>query len=107
MQGFGGQDASTESINVLFCLFVCPQSQKKPQGENENGERERTRVSKEMMMRKKHQRKLLEIQMRVLCSNLLNLLNKQRVFVCQTTHTMCVTANKTFFTEQVKVIASL
>lgn len=61
MQGFGGQDASTESINVLFCLFVCPESQRKPQGENENGGIERMRVSEGMMMRKKHQRKLLKI----------------------------------------------
>lgn len=59
VQGFGGQDASAESINVLLCLFVCPQSPRKPQEENENGERERITVSEEMM-REKHHCKLLK-----------------------------------------------
>lgn len=33
----------------MFCVFVCPRSPKKPQGENKNGGRERKRVSEEMM----------------------------------------------------------
>lgn len=53
----GGIDASTESINVLFCLFVCPQSLRKPWGENEDRGSERMSFSS-MMMREKHQHKL-------------------------------------------------
>lgn len=41
MQGFRDPDASTESINVLFCLFVCPQSPRKPWGENGKREEEK------------------------------------------------------------------
>ncbi len=98
MQGFGGQDASTESINVLFCLFVCPQSPRKPQGENENGGRERMRISEEMMMRKKHQRKLLKIQydncLVLQCSK--HIYINAIYFVYETIHIMCLTAKQIY-----------
>lgn len=50
----GAIDASAGSINVLFCLFVCPQSPGKPWGENADRRLERLRCSS-MMMRRKHQ----------------------------------------------------
>lgn len=45
VQGFGGRDASAESINVFLCLFVCPESPKKPWGENEDRRGDGMRVS--------------------------------------------------------------
>lgn len=54
----GAIDASAGSINVLFCVFVCPQSPEKPWGENADRRLERMSFSS-VMMRQKHQRRLL------------------------------------------------
>lgn len=84
MRGFGGQDASTESINVLFCLFVCPQSLRKPQGENENGEEKDSEDSSSAEMRKKHQRKMLKMERRLLCCIKMVSINTIFLYMTQT-----------------------
>lgn len=44
---WGPRCTSTESINVLFCLFVCPRSLRKPQGKNQNGGKKKSNAGED------------------------------------------------------------